>query len=236
MNRIVYMVLRNIFRAPVWFFNIWRMGRDGDTHTVQERYDYLRNAIRKVNRTGRVTVKGFGIENIPEENGFILFPNHQGLFDMLAIIETCPKPLSVVAKKEVANVPLVKQIIKLLDGMTMDRKDIRASIAIITHMTEMVKQGKNYVIFAEGTRSREGDRILKFKAGTFKSAVNANCPIVPVALIGSYKPFDISSIKKEEVQIHYLEPLCSNQYMGMKTAEIADIVHNRIQKKIDENI
>lgn len=236
MNRIVYMVLRNIFHAPIWFYHIWNMGRNSDKHTVQERYDYLRGAVREVNRTGRVTVKGSGIENIPEENGFILFPNHQGLFDMLAIIETCPRPLSVIVKKEVSNVLLVKQIIKLLDGIPMDRKDIRAAVAIINKMTEMVKLGKNYVIFAEGTRSREGNQILKFKAGTFKSAVNAKCPIVPVALIGSYKPFDVASIKKEEVQIHYLEPLYYDQYIGMKTVEIADIVHDRIQKKINENI
>lgn len=230
------MVLRNIFRAPIWFFNIWNMGRKKEKYTIQERYDYLRKAICEVNRTGRVTVKGCGLENIPEENGFILFPNHQGLFDMLAIIETCKRPLSVVFKKEVADVVLVKQIVRLLDGIPMDRKDIRASVEIINHMTETVKQGRNYVIFAEGTRSREGNQILKFKAGTFKSALNAKCPIVPVALIGSYKPFDLSSIKKEEVQIHYLEPLTYEQYMGKKTVEIADIVHEQIQKKINENI
>lgn len=236
MNRIAYMVLRNIFRAPVWFFHIWRMGRTVDSHTVKERYDYLRNAICKVTRTGRVTVQVHGAEHIPEKDGFILFPNHQGLFDILAIIESCPKPLSVVAKKEVCNVFLVKQIIQLLDGIPMDRKDIRSSVAIINQMTDMVKQGKNYVIFAEGTRSREENQILSFKAGTFKSAVNARCPIVPVALIDSFKPFDLPSIKKETVQIHFLEPLVYEQYMGLKTKEIADMVHDKIQRKINENI
>ena len=236
MNRIAYMVLRNIFRAPVWFFHIWRMGRAGDSHTVRERYEYLRDAIREVNRTGRVDVQVHGTENLPEQDGFILFPNHQGLFDMLALIEACPRPLSVVAKKEVCNVILVKQIIQMLDAIPMDRKDIRASVAVINQMTEMVKQGKNYVIFAEGTRSREGNRILRFKAGTFKSAVNARCPIVPVALLDSFKPFDLPSIKKETVQVHFLEPLVYEQYMGLKTKEIADMVHDKIQSKINENI
>ena len=236
MNRIAYMVLRNLFRAPVWFFHIWSMGRAGDRHTVKERYDYLRNAIRRVNRTGRVDVQIHGEENLPEQDGFILFPNHQGLFDMLAIIEACPRPLSVVAKKEVCNVILVKQIIQMLDAIPMDRKDIRSSVAVINQMTETVKRGKNYVIFAEGTRSREGNQILKFKAGTFKSAVNARCPIAPVALIDSFKPFDLPSIKKETVQIHFLEPLHYEQYMGLKTKEIADMVHDKIQRKINENI
>ena len=43
MNRIAYMVLRNLFRAPIWFYHIWKLGRSGDTHTEQQRYDYIRN-------------------------------------------------------------------------------------------------------------------------------------------------------------------------------------------------
>lgn len=236
MNRITYMVLRNIFRAPWWMFNIWRMGRKSDTHTQEERYNYLKGVVGKVNKTGRVNVTGYGEENIPDRDGFILFPNHQGLFDMLAIIDTCPRPLSVVVKKEVSNVFLVKQVLELLKGIPMDRQDIRESLRIINQMTEDVKNGNNYVIFPEGTRSREGNQILKFKGGTFKSAFNAKCPIVPVALIDSYKPFGVSSIKKETVQVHYLEPIPYEQYMGLKTVEIADIVHERIQNKINENI
>ena len=236
MNRIAYMVLRNIIRVPGWFYRIGKLGREDDSHTDQERYDYLRKLIEKVNRTGRVTIEKTGLKNIPEENGFILFPNHQGLFDMLAIIEACPKALCVVFKKEVAEIILVKQIARLLRAIPMDRKDVRSSLKIINKMTEDVKNGKNYVIFPEGTRSRNGNRILEFKAGTFKSAVNAGCPIIPVALIDSYKPFDVSSINKETVQVHLLEPLNPDQYVGLKTKEIADIVHDRIQNKIDENI
>ena len=59
---------------------------------------------------------------------------------------------------------------------------------------------------------------------------------MPVALINSFKPFDISSIKKEQVQVHYLDPIYPEQYMGLKTKEIADIVHNRIQEKINSNL
>ena len=139
-------------------------------------------------------------------------------------------------KKEVAEIILVKQIARLLRAIPMDRKDVRSSLKIINKMTEDVKNGKNYVIFPEGTRSRNGNRILEFKAGTFKSAVNAGCPIIPVALIDSYKPFGVSSINKETVQVHFLEPLNPDQYVGLKTKEIADIVHDRIQNKIDENI
>ena len=107
MNRIAYMVLRNFFRAPIWFYHIWKLGRSGDTHTEQQRYDYIRNVVKTVNRTGRVEVEVHGIQNLPEKNGFILFPNHQGLFDVLAIMESCPNPLGIVVKKEASNIILI---------------------------------------------------------------------------------------------------------------------------------
>ena len=92
------------------------------------------------------------------------------------------------------------------------------------------------MIFPEGTRSRKGNEILAFKAGTFKSAVKAGCPIIPVALINSFRPFDISSIKKERVQVHFLKAIYPEQYMGLKTVEIADLVHNKIQEEINKYI
>lgn len=230
------MVLRCLFFIPVWFYRVWHMGKAGDSHTEQERYEYLRKIVKKVNKAGRVEVTGFGAEHIPETDGFILFPNHQGLFDMLALIDTCPHPLGVVIKKEAADIFLVKQVIALLHGIPIDRSDIRSSLETINKMSDEVKAGRNFVIFAEGTRSKNGNQILEFKAGTFKSALNTGCPIVPVALINSFRPFDIPSIRKEKVQVHYLEPLYQNQYVGLKTREIAHIVHDRIQEKIDENM
>lgn len=235
MERIAYMILVNLYRAPIWFYQVCRFGRTSDTHTEEERYGLLRGIVKKVNRTGRVTVKVFGVENIPIKDGFILFPNHQGFFDSLALLDTCPRPFGVVIKKEATKWFLVKQVIALVRGIGIDRNDIRASMEVIGHVTEEVKGGRNFLIFPEGTRSREGNRILKFKGGTFKSAVNARCPIVPVALIDCYRPFDIHSIKKETVQVHYLEPLYPEQYMGMRTKDIADIVHDKIQKTIEEN-
>ena len=60
-----------------------------------------------------------------------------------------------------------------------------------------------FLIFAEGTRSRKGNQLLDFKGGSFKSATNAKCPIVHIALIDSFKAFDTNSTKKLNVQIHF---------------------------------
>jgi 1-acyl-sn-glycerol-3-phosphate acyltransferase len=228
------MVIRNFLRVPVWFYRIWKFGKPNDAHTDQQRYDYIRQVVKKVNKTGRVNVEVHGIENLPEKNGFILFPNHQGLFDVLALIEACPNPLSIVVKKEASNWILVKQVIKALRGLSIDRKDIKASMKVIMKMTQNVKDGFNYVIFPEGTRSREGNQLLPFKGGTFKSAVNAKCPIVPVALIDCFKPFDEKSSKRLTVHVCFLEPLYKEEYKNSKTVEIAENVHNKIQQKINQ--
>ncbi|MBE5994996.1 lysophospholipid acyltransferase family protein [Lacrimispora sp.] len=236
MNRIFYMVVRNFLRVPLWFYKIRKMGIKEEYYPHKERYEYIRNVVKKVNKSGRVEVIVHGVENIPSENGFILFPNHQGLFDMLAIMEACPKPLSVVVKKEAANLILVKEVVKALDGFYIDRQDIKASLEIISRMTAGVKENKNYVIFPEGTRSREGNRLLPFKGGTFKSAVNACCPIVPVALIDSFKPFDENSSRKQKVEVCFLKPLYYEDYQKLKTTQIAELVHDKIQEEINQKM
>jgi len=230
------MVVRNFLRVPLWFYKIRKMGIKEEYYPHKERYEYIRNVVKKVNKSGRVEVIVHGVENIPSENGFILFPNHQGLFDMLAIMEACPKPLSVVVKKEAANLILVKEVVKALDGFYIDRQDIKASLEIISSMTAGVKENKNYVIFPEGTRSREGNRLLPFKGGTFKSAVNARCPIVPVALIDSFKPFDENSSRKQKVEVCFLKPLYYEDYQKLKTTQIAELVHDKIQEEINQKM
>lgn len=47
-----------------------------------------------------MTIAAEGLDNIPKENGFMFFPNHQGMYDVLAIMDVCPVPISVVAKKK----------------------------------------------------------------------------------------------------------------------------------------
>ena len=61
----------------------------------------------------------------------MFYPNHQGLYDVLAIMEACPRPFSVVAKKEVANVPFLKQVFACMKAYMIDREDVRQSLQVI---------------------------------------------------------------------------------------------------------
>ena len=79
-----------------------------------------------------------------------------------------------------------------------------------------------------------GNKLLEFKGGSFKAATKAKCPIIPIALIDSFKPFDTNSIVPVTVQVHFLEPIYYEEYQNMKTTEIAKEVKRRIEETISE--
>ena len=229
------MMLINILYLPWTWIKLCYHAIHVDKYTDEAHNLFLKDIVKHANKGGRITVDAHGVENIPKENGFILFPNHQGMYDVLAILDACPNPISVVAKQEVAQVQGLKQVFACMKALFIDRNDLKQSMKVIQQVTAEVKQGRNYVIFAEGTRSRQQNQVLDFKGGSFKSAVKARCPIVPVALIDAYKGFDTNSIKPITVQIHFLPPMEYEEYKDLKTTEIAEIVKNRIQATIAAN-
>ncbi len=233
MKRILLMFLRSFFSLPYYLYSVMKLSH-AEKYDKETRYAFLHRIAPLVNRRGRVKIVCHGLDNLPKETGYIIFPNHQGMFDALAFLETHERPFVTVMKKEVKDIILLRRIIMMLQAEIIDREDIRQSMQVIMNMTRRVKDGENFVIFAEGTRSRNGNNLLEFKGGSFKSAMNARCPIVPVALIDSFKAFDTHSIKKVTVQIHYLKPFYYEDYKGMKSTEIAELVADRIQQTIRE--
>ena len=234
MKRILFMVLRNLIFVPYGWFKLCYYARHVEKYTEEERYAMLKYIDRRANWGGRITIDAHGVENIPEKDGFVFYPNHQGLYDVLAIMEPCPRPFSVVMKKEVANVPFLKQVFACMKAIALDREDVRQAMRVMLEVAEEVKKGRAYLIFPEGTRSKMGNRLLDFKGGSFKCAMKAKCPIVPVALIDSYKSFDTNSIEKLTVQVHYLKPLMSEEYKDMKSTENAALVKKRIEDTIEQ--
>ena len=235
MKRIILMVLRNILYVPFGWIRLCYYASHVDKYTDEERYALIKYIDRRANIGGRITIDVHGVENIPKKNGFVFYPNHQGLYDVLAIIEACPVPFAVVNKKEVQNIPFLKQIFACMKAYAMDREDIKQSMQVILDVARDVKGGRNFLIFAEGTRSRNGNELLEFKGGSFKCAMKAKCPIVPIAIIDSYKSFDTSSIKKLTVQVHFLEPMQYDDYKNLNSTDIAKIVKNKIEETIKNN-
>ena len=228
------MVCRNIILVPFMWVKLCYYASHVDKYSEEKRFEMLKFITTRANKGGNVTIEVHGKENIPEKDGFMFYPNHQGLYDVLAIIQACPRPFSVVAKKEVANIQFLKQVFACMKAYMIDRDDVRQAMQVIIDVAKEVKNGRNYLIFAEGTRSRNGNKVQPFKGGSFKAATKARCPIVPVALIDSFVPFD-SSTKPVTVQVHFLKPLYFDEYKDMKTTEIAGQVKDAIQQTIQEH-
>lgn len=234
MRRIILMVIRNILLVPFMWFRLCYHASHVDKYTEEEHYRMIKFIDKRANKGGNVHIDIHGLENIPKKSGFMFFPNHQGLYDVLAILEACPVPFSVVAKKEVAEIPFLKQVFACMRAYMLDREDVRQALQIINNVAKEVENGRNYLIFPEGTRSKNGNRVGEFKGGSFKSVTKSKCPIIPVALIDSFKPFDTKTISPVTVQVHFLAPMYYDDYKGMKTTEIAALVRSRIQDRIGQ--
>lgn len=227
------LILKKFYRVPFWHRKLCKY--DSSSYTESEKYNIVRDIVKSINKSANVDIHCEGLENIPEENGFVMFPNHQGLFDALVMIDTCDKPITFVIKKEIDKVRPLRKILSVLDVKMIDREDIKQSMKLIINVIQEVRSGRNYVIFAEGTRSRDKNNLLPFKGGSFKSAVKAKAPIVPVAIMDSYKVFDNHSIKRVTVSISYLPPITYEEYKDMKTVDIAKEVKKSIENKIKES-
>ena len=92
MNRIVTMVLNNLWAAPPAWFKLCHYAKNTEKYSREEMFDHIRYILQRAVKGGKIDLKITGLENIPAEDGFMLYSNHQGMFDVLAIASTVPRP------------------------------------------------------------------------------------------------------------------------------------------------
>ena len=236
MNRLAMVVLKNIHRIPGLYAKLCRYARRPECYSEEERWAHIQKILQLVISSGNVELEITGMENIPTEGGFLMYGNHQGLFDVVALGSTCPMPLGAVLKKELANVPLIKQIIPCTKSFPMDREDVRQSLTVIQAVTEEVQKGRRYIIFPESTRSKKGNRMGEFHAGSFRCAVKAKCPIVPLAFVDCFQVLDQKGGGSVKAQLHYLPAISYEEYQDMKASQVAAMVKERIQEALDQYV
>lgn len=235
MNRIVYMCLKNFWRLPGAWFKLCRYAKHPERYTDEEMYRHIQYIMKLAVKSGNIDLKVYGRELMPKENGYILYGNHQGMFDAVALPAACDAPLATVFKKELSNIPFAKQVIACTGSHAMDREDVRQSMGVImTTAKDVAEKKKNFIIFPEGTRSRNGNHLGEFHAGSFKCAQKAKCPIVPFVLIDSFHVLDKNGTAPMTVQLHFLNPIPYEEYKSLKTVELAALVKERIQETIDK--
>lgn len=234
MFRFIYVIIMNLFRAPYVIPKMRREAAHPERYTEEERYNLVKYVIRLLKLSGKIHTKAYGVENLPTEGGYIMYPNHQGKYDALGIIYTHKAPCSVVMDKAKSNTILVKEFVDLIQGKRLEKDNVRQALTIINEVAKDVISGKRYILFPEGGYEfNNKNKVAAFKAGSFKSAIKAKAPIVPVALIDSYKVFNSFNFGKVTTQVHYLKPIFYEEYKNMKSGEIALLVQERIQQVIN---
>lgn len=219
-------------RTVIWFIYFWcylvvllpRMrkckklaaqGRIAECDAIVE--VEVRKWARRLLKLAGVKVEITGLENVPE-GAVVYVGNHQGNFDIPLMLGYLKRPCGVLAKDELAGLPMIRTWMDLLHCVFIERDNPRQAVAAINDAAELLRQGYSMVIFPEGTRSR-GDAVGEFKNGAFKVASKTGTPIVPLCIDGSYKVMEAHGfwIHPAKVKIKLLPPV---QTQGLSREEI----------------
>jgi len=142
-------------------------------------YDWGTNDwSRQLLRAAGTPVVVEGIEQIP--SGPVVYAsNHSSMFDIWALAATLPGSVRMVAKQELAKVPLVGRAMIAAGHVTIDRAHPARALEAYHRAAEVIRSGVSAVVFPEGTRSRTG-QLLPFKNAPFGLAIAAQVPVVPL--------------------------------------------------------
>lgn len=128
-----------------------------------------------------------GAEHIDPSTSYVVTANHLSNYDIFTAFAALPIPIRFLAKKELFKIPLLAPAMRAVGIVEVDRASRGAAIASINRQsTRVIERGHSLIIYPEGTRSRSGT-LGPFKKGAFSIAVNAQMPVLPVTVHGSYE-------------------------------------------------
>ena len=138
---------------------------------------------RLILRTTGVDVTVTGLEKLTPGKTYIFVSNHQSIYDTPVIFDSLPYQLRIIAKESLAKFPVLGWHLKRGGHLFVDRRDPDRA-GILKRWRALVSDGLSLIIYAEGTRSDDG-QVARFKAGSFLLAIQAGLPIVPLSIVGT---------------------------------------------------
>lgn len=235
-KRMKLLLAKSAYEFPYLLFRVNQFYNHKEKYSYEKRFFWSQGVMRRLTKRSRVHLIVSGQENIPQEPGFMMTPNHQGMFDIFALFDSLHVPFKIVYKQELRNIKVLAKVLDYLEYPVIDRSNLRASMKVIHRVTKELKEGYNYVIFPEGTRSKQGNVMGEFKGGSFKAAIDAKATILPVAFVNSFEVLDTESLKKLDVEMHFFPAIPYEDYKDMTSTDIAAKVHDEIQSYIDASI
>lgn len=141
-----------------------------------------------------VKLRVIGEEHYDPNASFVIVSNHASMYDILAVLAGIKSNLRIMAKIELAKVPLWGWAVRRGDFIFIRRGGNREALQSLLEAKQKLDEGKSAYIFADGTRSPDGS-IQPFKRGAFTIAVKAKKPILPVTILGSHKIMPRDTLK-----------------------------------------
>jgi len=130
----------------------------------------------------RVTVEG--AEHAQRNRSYVVASNHQSMFDILVIYGWLKLDLKWVMKAELRKIPAIGIGCEKAGHIFVERRNPKQAAQAITEALARLGDGIGILFFPEGTRSPDG-RLLPFKKGAFRTAIDQQLPLLPVTVIGT---------------------------------------------------
>lgn len=194
-------------------------------------------AFRLIIWISGVDVTVIGEANIPDEP--VLFAgNHRSYFDIVLTYARCKRLTGYIAKKEMLRYPLLRDWMRALYCIFLDRDNVKEGLKSILEAIDYVKSGVSICIFPEGTRNRgEELSMLPFKKGSLKIAEKSGCAIIPMSINNTNNIFEahIPKIKRTHVIIEYGTPVYPKTLDKDTKKHLEEYIQNIIQETINKN-
>lgn len=232
-------------RTIIWFIYFWiyiavltpkrkkaeQYLQNGENDKCDEIvYTEIRKWASSLLKLAGADVTVIGKENLPDTPA-VYIANHQGYFDIPILLTCLKNPNGLIAKVEIKKLPLIPAWMELLQCVFIDRNNARQSMGALNGAADnLVHNGRSFIIFPEGTRSR-GDEVGEFKGGAFKVATKANATIVPISIDGSYKLMESNKmwIKPAKVTIRILPPIETHDKSREEIKNLAQEIRQMIK-------
>ncbi|QDW73008.1 1-acyl-sn-glycerol-3-phosphate acyltransferase [Lachnospiraceae bacterium KGMB03038] len=183
----------------------------------------------------KITV--IGEENVPDEP-VLFIGNHRSYFDILLTYSRCRRLTGYIAKKEMLRYPLLRDWMKRLYCLFLDRENPKEGLKTILQAIDYIKQGISICIFPEGTRNTgEELSLLPFHSGSFKIAEKTGCAIIPISMNNTISIFEshLPFVRKTHVILEYGKPIYPNELDKETRKKLASYCQNIIQETINRN-
>lgn len=175
-----------------------------------------------------------GVENIPQRTCLFVC-NHVSNLDPPVVVGRIPKRVALLAKRELFRIPFLGTAMRLGKFVPVHRHDPAAARASVRLARKYMKEGISYIVFAEGTRSRDG-RLGQFKRGSFHLAIESGAPVVPVSIVGTQKlqPRGAVVVKPGTVKVVFHPAVDVTKYSAATRTELAERVREAVASGLPE--